>query len=121
MRSERSWITRLKAGIWKGLGKGLSKGDVPYVEGRICGTRRPIIIVTETERRRESCLRNKWLSINEGLAYKNIINYCVVNVKNVGKHLYKTKCIRVASVLWLVCLRLDPRVAGSNTAETMDF
>jgi hypothetical protein len=41
----------------------------------------------------EQSLSRKWLIVNEEVAHKKVINYVnAVEVRNIGKYLYKIRC-----------------------------
>jgi hypothetical protein len=47
----------------------------------------------ETKKWREQFLSRKWLLLNEGIAYKKIINCTnITELRNIGIYLYKIKC-----------------------------
>jgi hypothetical protein len=93
-RNDRMGIAWFRAGIWKlrGVRKGLETGRCPLCNGE--GDAIHILLkCLEISRLREHLLSRKWQIINEELAYKKIIN-CTNNVelRNLGRYLYKIKC-----------------------------
>jgi hypothetical protein len=93
-RNDRMGIARFRAGIWKlrGMRKGLEIGRCP-----LCNVEEDAVHIilkcTETRRLREHLLSRKWQIINVQLAYKKIINCTnTVDIRNLGRYLYKIKC-----------------------------
>jgi hypothetical protein len=93
-RDERSGLAWFKTSIWKlrGMRKGFEKGRCP-----LCSEDEDAIHILlkrlETRNWRDQFLSRKWLKLNEGLAYKKIINCTnIIELKNIGIYLYKIKC-----------------------------
>jgi hypothetical protein len=75
--------------------RGIKKG---FEKGRYClcykqeDDEHILLICLETRKWREEFLRKKWLGLYQDLATKKIINCCnVLDLKNVGKHLFRVK------------------------------
>jgi hypothetical protein len=80
--------------MWKltGIRRGLEIGRCPLCNGEEDGIR-ILLKCLETRRLREHLLGRKWQIINEEVAYKKIINCTnTVELRNLGRHLYKIKC-----------------------------
>jgi hypothetical protein len=93
-RNDRMGIAWFRAGIWKvrGVRKGLEIGRCPLCDGEEKVVH-ILLKCPETRRLREHLLSRKWQIINEELAYKKIINCTnTVELRNLGRYLYKIKC-----------------------------
>jgi hypothetical protein len=83
----------LKLRIWKlrGMRKGFEKGRCP-----LCSEEEDSIHIilkcSETRKWREQFLSRKWLSLNEWIVFKKIIN-CnnSIELRNIGSYVYKIK------------------------------
>jgi hypothetical protein len=93
-RNDRMGNAWFRAAIWKlrGVRKGLEIGRCPLRNGEE-GAIYILLKCPETRRMREHLLSRKWQIINEELAYKKI-NICTntVELRNLGRYLYKIKC-----------------------------
>jgi hypothetical protein len=92
-RNDRIGIAWLRAGIWKlrGISKGLEISRCPLCNGEEDGVH-ILLKCPETRRLREH-LSRKWQIINEELAHKKIINCTnTVELRHLGRCLYKLKC-----------------------------
>jgi hypothetical protein len=93
-RNERSGLAWYKTGIWKmrGMKNRSEKGRCP-----LCSEDEEVIHIllkcSEMRKWREQFLSRKWLMLNEGIAYKKIINCTnIIECRNIGIYLYKIKC-----------------------------
>jgi hypothetical protein len=87
-------IAWFRAGTWKlkGMRKGLEIRRCPLYNGEENAVH-VLLKCPETRRLREHLLDRKWQIINEELAYKKIINCTnTVELRNLGRYLYKIKC-----------------------------
>jgi hypothetical protein len=92
-RNDRRGIAWFRAGIWKvrGIRKGLEIGRCPLRNGEEDAIH-IVLKCPETRRLREH-LSRKWQIINVELVYKKIINCTnTVELRNLGRYLYKIKC-----------------------------
>jgi hypothetical protein len=93
-RNDRMGIAWFRAGIWnlRGIRKGLEVGRCPLRNGEKDAIH-ILLKYKETRRLREHLLSRKWQIINEEVAYKKII-ICTntVDLRNLGRYLYKIKC-----------------------------
>jgi hypothetical protein len=92
-RNERRGTVWFRAGIWKltGMRKGLEIGRCPLCIREEDAVH--ILIKCPGTRRLREQLSRKLQIINEELAYKKIINCTnTVELRNLGRYLYKTKC-----------------------------
>jgi hypothetical protein len=80
-RSQRSGLAWFKTGIWKL--RGVRKGCYPLCREED-GVIHILLKCSETRKWREQFLNNKWLNINEDVAYKIIIN-CTNAVELINK------------------------------------
>jgi hypothetical protein len=93
-RNDRMGIAWFRAGIWKlrGIRNGLEIGGCPLCNGEE-DTIHILLKYPETRRLREHLLSRKRQIINDELAYKKIINCTyTIELKNLGRYLYKIKC-----------------------------
>jgi hypothetical protein len=72
--------------------KGFEKGRCP-----LCSEDVDAIYIllkcSEMRKWREQFLSRKWLMLNEGIAYKKIINCTnIIELRNIGIYLYKIRC-----------------------------
>jgi hypothetical protein len=89
-RNDRMGIAWFRSGIWKLRGMKIGRCT-------LCNGEEDAILILlkcpETRRLREHLLSRKWQIINDELAYKKIINYTnTVELRNLGRYLYKIKC-----------------------------
>jgi hypothetical protein len=93
-RNDRMGIAWFRAGIWKlrGIRKGLDIGRCPLCNGEEYVVH-ILLKCPETRRLREHLLSRKLQIIIEKLAYKKIFT-CnnTVELRNLGRYLYKIKC-----------------------------
>jgi hypothetical protein len=94
IRKVRMGMLWLKAGIWKlrGSRRGSVREKCPLCLGEEDAKHR-LIKCPETKKWREK-LCNKWLIINEDVAYRKILVFTCRNiskVKTIGSYLFKTK------------------------------
>jgi hypothetical protein len=90
---ERNGIVRRKAGVWKlrRIIRGLVKGTRPLCRGNEDVKHIPLSC-PETKIRRMQFMSEKWLSINEELAHRKIVN-CTneAYIINLGEYLDKVR------------------------------
>jgi hypothetical protein len=93
-KKERIGILWLKAGFWKlrRIRRGSDRGRFPPCLGEM-EAKHIMLKCPETKKWREELVCNKWLNINEDIAYRKII-ICnnVTKLKVIGNYLFKTKC-----------------------------
>jgi hypothetical protein len=89
---QEKWAGLVKTGILKlrGMRKGSEKGRCP-----LCSEDEDAIHIllkcSETKKWREQFLSRKWLMLNEGTAYKKIINCTnITELRNIGIYLFNS-------------------------------
>jgi hypothetical protein len=70
----------------------LRKEDALYIEGKKMDALHILLKCLETRKWREQFLSRKWVTANEEVAYKRILNCTNVVELNIEKYLYKIRC-----------------------------
>jgi hypothetical protein len=92
-RKERAGIAWWRVRIWKlrGFRRGFEKGRCPLCFV-LLDSKSILLNCTETRKWRKELLCKKWMGLDQDLAFDKIIGYKnAVELKNVGKHLFRVK------------------------------